>query len=113
MRRKYGIQNMYTAQRELERQRVAQLVTLVRDFSVPVGQRWRGPRVGLLYIDALHTEEAVLCDYEAWAPHLAPGSIVAYDDYCLRFPGVMAAVERLHGNRFEVVGSRLAVARSG
>src|SRR5690606_24637600 len=86
MRRKYGIQNMYVAQRELERRCVTQLVTLVRDFSVSVGQRWSGPRVGLLYIDALHTEEAVLCDYEAWAPHLAPGSIVAYDDYCPRFP---------------------------
>lgn len=113
MRRKYGIQNMYAAQRELERQRVTQLVTLVRDFSVAVGRRWSGPRVGLLYIDALHTEEAVLCDYDAWARHLAPGSIVAYDDYCPRFPGVMAAVERLHGNRFEIVGTRLAVARTG
>lgn len=113
MARKYGVQNQRVTQRAVRAAGVGNLVTLRREFSWAAGARWTGPAVGLLYIDALHTEAAVLIDHAAWAGHLAPDAVVAYDDFCPRFPGVMAAVRRLHGDRITVVGSRLAVAHSG
>lgn len=105
---RYGHQNMFRAERK-----VAHLsnVKLIRDFSTNVGVKWGGPPVGLLFIDAVHTEEAVLLDHAAWMRHLAEDAYVCFDDHCPRFPGVIRAVERLYGDRFHVVGTRLVVTR--
>ena len=37
--------------------------------------------VGLLFIDADHTYEAVKADFEAWAPKVVPGGVIALHDY--------------------------------
>lgn len=110
MVRRYGPGNQRVARRAVDASGAGDLVELVRDFSWSAGARWSGPPVGLLFVDAQHTEAAVLIDHAAWAPHLAPDAVIAYDDFCPRFPGVVAAVKRLHGDRFRLVGTRLAVA---
>lgn len=58
----------------------ADRVTPVQAFSTAAAVAWDGPRIGLLYIDAVHTYEAVKADFEAWTPHLTDGAVVAFDD---------------------------------
>lgn len=91
-------------------------VTPVRSFSADAGRAWPGPAVGLLYVDADHAEAAVRADFEAWRPHLAPGAVVAFDDYGTpRNPGVAIAVDELVRSGalvdFELRAERLAVAK--
>lgn len=69
-----------------------------------VGQRvWPVPRRGdegpvfptlvdLLFIDGAHDREAVVGDFQAWAPSLRPGAIVAFHDYAPAWPGVGEAI---------------------
>lgn len=67
-------------------------VTLARKFSVDAGQQWTGPKVGLLFIDGDHSYDAVRADLTAWAPHLAPGARIAFDDHAPTHPDVPRAV---------------------
>jgi hypothetical protein len=53
--------------------------------------------VRLLFIDGLHTREAVLEDARAWAPFLTSRACVVFDDF-LPFAGVRAAVRELRGD---------------
>lgn len=55
-------------------------VTPIRGRSLDVARLWVQP-IGLLFIDAIHTYEAVLADIDAWAPHLAPGAFVVFHDW--------------------------------
>jgi cephalosporin hydroxylase len=71
------------------------LIKTIRDYGVAVGERWDGPRVGLLYVDADHRYAPVLADVHAWLPHFAEDCIVAFDDYHDDFPGVIRAVDEL------------------
>jgi hypothetical protein len=65
-------------------------VHAVLEPSVAAARDWSGP-IRLLYLDGLHTEEAVFNDLAAWGPHIeATGSIVV-DDYDY-FDGVVQAV---------------------
>jgi predicted O-methyltransferase YrrM len=66
----------------------------------------RGPDaaepVDLLYIDSSHDRESVIAEYRAWRAQLAPGAVVALDDYDHEdFPGIREAVAelRLTGER--------------
>jgi len=73
---------------------------LVRAWKVPsvaAADRWpAGEPVGLLFVDAVHTYEAVLADFDAWHPHLREGSLVCFHDYGREtFPGVTEAVDEL------------------
>jgi hypothetical protein len=71
-------------------------VELVRDFSVEAAVKYRGPKIGLLHIDADHTEAGVRSDFGAWKRHLARGSFVCFDDYHRGdFPGVVKGVNGL------------------
>lgn len=45
----------------------------------------------LVFLDADHTEEAVLADVAAWSPYVRPGGILAGHDYSRMFPGVAKA----------------------
>lgn len=60
---------------------VAPTATLIVADTAKTGQRWDGPPIGLLYIDADHSYEGVRADWEAWEPHLAQGASVVFDDY--------------------------------
>lgn len=90
-------------------------ITPTRSFSVPAGEAWDGPPVGLLYIDADHGYQAVLDDFWTWWPHLIPGAVVAFDDWRTpKNPGVEKAVSRLekygHIRDVRIEVERLAVA---
>jgi hypothetical protein len=56
------------------------VVTPLASTSAEVAAIWRAP-VGLLFIDAIHTEEAVRADLAAWLPHLIDTGWVALHDY--------------------------------
>ena len=44
-------------------------------------QRWdRGASIGLLHIDASHEYADVRADFEHWAPFVAPGGYIVFDD---------------------------------
>jgi len=45
----------------------------------------------LVFIDAMHTEEAVRQDLATWAPRVRPGGVVAGHDYDRNYPGVVQA----------------------
>lgn len=113
MRRVYHPGNMAVAKRVLDEAGVE--AELIRGFSVEVAKTWTEP-VGLLYIDAVHTEAAVLADFRAWQPHLVPGAWVCFDDHNARYPGVLTAVTMLCKTDLdwiELAGTRLAVTRYG
>lgn len=74
---------------------VAANVTALRGFSTDVARHWLRP-IGLLYVDGSHTEKDVAADVAAWSPFLAPGAVIAFDDYRTeRNPGVARVVDRL------------------
>lgn len=89
-------------------------VQLVQAFSQDVAPTWTGKPVGLLYVDGDHTKEGARRDIETWAPNLAPGAVIAVDDYIhADWPGVAEAVDELVSEGFlapvEVYHDRLAV----
>lgn len=97
-------------ERQLRACRLWSRVTPHRGFSTDVARDWTKP-VGLLFIDGDHSEAAVRADFEAWSPHLAPGAVVAFDDYATpRNPGVKSVVDSLPG-RLMVLAGHLAVIR--
>lgn len=76
-------------------------IRLLHGFSADVADGWGGfslddRDVGLLFVDGDHTKEGARRDIEAWAPHLAPGAVIAVDDYGHPdWPGVAQAVDEL------------------
>jgi MMP 1-O-methyltransferase len=82
-------------------------VELIQGESTLVAREWFGHAIGLLFIDADHEYEKVRADYLAWKPNLAPGAVVAFDDYHWN-PGVQQAVNELFGPQ-KVTAGRLAV----
>lgn len=103
----------------------ADRITLVQAFSHDVAEDWAGYKlagiarstvVGLLYVDGDHTKEGARRDIVSWAPHLAPGAVIAVDDYGHPdWPGVGEAVDELVAEGFlapiEIYHDRLAVTR--
>jgi predicted O-methyltransferase YrrM len=52
--------------------------------------------VELLYIDSSHDEHETIAEVEAWAPQLATGALIVFDDYTHpEYPGVSAAIRTL------------------
>lgn len=89
-----------------------------RGLTTEVAATFTGAPIGLLYIDADHSEEAALADFLAWQRHLCDGATVIFDDYQTRQnPGVEAAVRRLTDDGWfsdvKLLAGRLAVATLG
>lgn len=55
-------------------------ITLIRATSLEMAPLWTKP-IGLLFIDAIHTYDAVAADYWAWGHRVAPGGWLALNDY--------------------------------
>jgi hypothetical protein len=60
---------------------VRERVVYHRVSSVDAAESWDGECVRLLYVDGMHTYEAVWQDYMAWKPLLAEQHTVLFDDY--------------------------------
>jgi predicted O-methyltransferase YrrM len=54
-----------------------------------------------VFIDADHSQRAVAIDIARWAPKVRAGGWVGGHDYNRKFPGVIAAVDRVYGGRVE------------
>lgn len=96
--------------------RVAKGATLIHNTTVQAAAEYDGPPVGCLYIDAEHRFDSVIADYQAWAPHLTPDAVVAFDDYGgTKGKQVIQAVDHLiETGRLvwvEKIGERLAITR--
>jgi hypothetical protein len=93
------------AQHHVQEMGLGDLVTLVCGFSADVGRSWKGPKVGLAYIDGDHHKHVLLEDFEAWKPHFVCGATVVFDDYAPDFDGVVAAIHELQsaGEIVEIV----------
>jgi predicted O-methyltransferase YrrM len=76
-------------------------IRLIQGFSHDEAAVWPyagegDKRVGLLFVDGDHTRAGARRDIETWAPHLAPGAVIAIDDYGHPdWPGVGQAVDEL------------------
>lgn len=68
--------------------------------SVVVAAHWAHP-VGLVFVDGDHSDEGVMADYDAWAPHVASGGFLAFHD--VPVPGVTKAVDRALADGWEQV----------
>ena len=77
----------------LERFGVRNRVEYHRMPSVEAAAAWHGGPIRLLFVDGLHTYDAVTADCGAWAPHLAAEHVVLFDDYL--WPEVGRAVTDL------------------
>jgi predicted O-methyltransferase YrrM len=78
----------------LERTGIAPHVQPIRALSTDAARMWNGAPVVLLFLDGLHTHEAVVADVQAWRPLFASEPCVVFDDY-LTYPGVRSAVREL------------------
>lgn len=84
------------AQLTVRQQGMGRYVTLIQGFSVDEARWWDRQPVGLLFIDGDHSYDAVRADLLAWASSLAPGAVVAFDDYSgSHNPEVKQAVDDL------------------
>lgn len=82
--------------RQVDSMLLTSRVIVHQGFSVEVARSWDIP-IGLLYIDGSHTEKDVRADWVAWSRFLAPGAVVAFDDYDTpRNPGVKRVVDQIH-----------------
>lgn len=95
---------------------LADRITPLCGFSTDVARAWKGPLVGLLFIDGSHLYRDVKADFEAWQPHLAARATVVFDDYrTRRNPGVTAYVDELAATdlaeAWELEPRPLAIAR--
>jgi predicted O-methyltransferase YrrM len=54
-------------------------VIAVVGASAEVARLWRTP-LGMLFIDGGHSDAATTCDYQGWAPWIAPGGALAIHD---------------------------------
>ncbi len=77
---RFGHEDQAHLYANLTRAGVGAHVSVVCLGSRAVATAWEGPPVGLLFIDGDHRYDAVRGDFLAWAPHLAEGARVAFDD---------------------------------
>lgn len=104
------------ARYNIQAQGYAAGVTLVKGFAGEVAEGWNGLPVGLLFVDDDHSHEGARRAVLSWAPHLAPGAIIAVDDYDHPdWPGVREALDELTAEGVvepvEIFHDRLAVTR--
>ena len=59
---------------------VTERVDLFRGLSSEASASWRGPKVGLLWVDGAHDKASTLQDFDGWLPHMAPGGLLYVHD---------------------------------
>ena len=101
--------------RNIEDAGIAGQVELLHATSVDAAARWSGGDVELLFVDGLHTREAVLADIGAWSPHFAEGACIVFDDYMV-YPAVRSAIRETRAvgdirGTAVVVGKMIAFAK--
>lgn len=86
-------------------------VQLVHAPSVDAGHAWLQGPVALLFVDGLHTADAVRADWEAWRPHLTENAVVVFHDTAIPWIGAfvdeLVALGELHDPREAGIGTVL------
>ncbi|HWI53962.1 MAG TPA: class I SAM-dependent methyltransferase [Symbiobacteriaceae bacterium] len=76
----------------MERLGLRQQVTVLKGDSREIGDAWQKP-ISLLFIDGDHSYDGARADYERFSPHVVPGGIIAFHDYCHNhFPDVRKVI---------------------
>ncbi len=60
---------------------VSNKVIIKRMYSREAAAEYKGPLIGLLFIDGWHTKDAVIADIDSWLPLLDPDGIIIFDDW--------------------------------
>ena len=66
---------------------------MVRDYSYNVDMDFEDESVDFVYIDGLHTYEAVKFDIMLYWPKVKPGGVLAGHDYGPDWPGIVKTVD--------------------
>lgn len=92
----YGPDQLYDEFRaNMQALGLADVVEPWRMTTIEAARRWdRGASIGLLHIDASHEYLDVRADFEHWAPFVAPGGYIVFDDVP-SFPGPMRLITEL------------------
>lgn len=105
--------NVAGVTQEVPREDYGPFITALRMTSEEAAHAWVKP-IGLLFIDAIHEEWAVLADHAAWHPFVVSDGVIALHDYSDSYPGCKRAIDTIHStgmwNFVGLVGS-LWVAR--
>lgn len=83
----------------LQRAGVSDKVTLYRGLSADAARAWKGPKVGLAWIDGAHDVASVLDDLDGWGPHLAVGGRLLVHDAFSAIGTTRAVLRRLWWTR--------------
>ena len=74
-----------------------QCINKFKSDSIKAANAFEDGSFDLVYIDAMHTYEAVKADIEAWLPKVRKGGFISGHDYNKVFGGVIQAVNEKFG----------------
>ncbi len=90
--REYKVSRLWHKQKDLDdAYKIAQdrlknyKVKFIRDFSVPVAEKFKDDSLDFVYIDANHTFRNVVDDIDSWYKKVRPGGIISGHDFLRRF----------------------------
>jgi predicted O-methyltransferase YrrM len=86
---------------------VAEVVKPIRSLSYETA--WDQP-IDLLFVDGLHDRENVERDFRHFEPYLLPDAVVLFHDYAGYYPGVVAFVDALVAEGWEMVDRAASMA---
>lgn len=73
------VDTLPTFRSTIDKARLEDVIVPIVARSEIVARSWRTP-LGLVFIDGGHSASAATADYEGWAPHVAPGGLLAIHD---------------------------------
>jgi tetratricopeptide (TPR) repeat protein len=86
----------------MERCGVVQTLIPLRLRSVQAAKLFGDESIEFCYLDAAHDYDSVKADLTAWFPKVKGGGIIAGDDYCVRWPGVVRAVNEFFADASKI-----------
>jgi superkiller protein 3 len=86
----------------MERCGVVQSLIPLRMRSLQAAKLFCDGSVEFCYLDAAHDYDSVKADLSAWFPKVKSGGIIAGDDYCQDWPGVVRAVNEFFADSGEI-----------
>jgi predicted O-methyltransferase YrrM len=99
----FSDEKVWTRRELWSSQPISSMITFVHGDSASLASRLRDDlgdeRIDLLFIDAVHTEKAVLNDYHNLLPLISENTVIVFDDCDPCFPGVERAVAAIAEER--------------
>jgi len=73
-------------------------ITVFDTDSISASKMVADDSLDFVFIDAVHTYEAVIADIAAWSPKVKPGGFITGHDYGFKDTGVKRAVDEVYPN---------------